>query len=102
MESLSGAVNFFKMANPKLYLCHRQSICYLLNILRVKRKLNVWYFLHFFQTEEVETYLENLKEKKGLSGKYQTSSKLFQNCSELFKAQVMCDSSQREVEEVKM
>ncbi|XP_037690145.1 transmembrane protein 87A isoform X8 [Choloepus didactylus] len=40
-----------------------------------------------FKPEEVETYLENLKEKRGLSGKYQTSSKLFQNCSELFKTQ---------------
>ncbi|GAB1286763.1 Transmembrane protein 87A [Apodemus speciosus] len=37
--------------------------------------------------DEVETYLENLKDKKGLSGRYQTSSKLFQNCSELYKAQ---------------
>lgn len=58
-------------------------------------------FSLFLQAEEVETYLENLKEKKGLSGKYQTSSKLFQNCSELFKAQVMFDSGWREVEEVK-
>lgn len=48
----------------------------------------------------METYLENLKEKKGLSGKYQTSSKLFQNCSELFKTQVIFDSSWREIEEV--
>ncbi|XP_010596675.2 transmembrane protein 87A isoform X9 [Loxodonta africana] len=40
-----------------------------------------------FKTEEIETYLENLKEKRGLSGKYQTSSKVFQNCSELFKTQ---------------
>ncbi|XP_066199871.1 transmembrane protein 87A isoform X2 [Saccopteryx leptura] len=38
-----------------------------------------------FKAGDVETYLENLREKKGLSGKYQTSSKLFQNCSELFK-----------------
>jgi len=51
--------------------------------------------------EEVDTYLENLKEKKGLSGKYETSSKLFQNCSELFKAQVIFDSCSREIEEVK-
>ncbi|XP_060004163.1 transmembrane protein 87A isoform X4 [Lagenorhynchus albirostris] len=43
--------------------------------------------IYNFKAEEVETYLENLKEKKGLSGKYQTSSKLFQNCSELFKTQ---------------
>ncbi|ERE70815.1 transmembrane protein 87A isoform 1 [Cricetulus griseus] len=39
------------------------------------------------EADEVESYLENLKEKKGLSGRYQTSSKLFQNCSELYKAQ---------------
>lgn len=49
----------------------------------------------------MDTYLENLKEKKGLSGKYETSSKLFQNCSELFKAQVIFDSCSREIEEVK-
>ncbi|VTJ75042.1 Hypothetical predicted protein [Marmota monax] len=58
--------------------------------------LNVTWFLksadcyneiYNFKAEEVETYLEKLKEKRGLSGKYQTSSKLFQNCSELFKTQ---------------
>ncbi|KAM8781476.1 transmembrane protein 87A isoform 1-T1 [Rhynchonycteris naso] len=38
-----------------------------------------------FKAGDVETYLKNLREKNGLSGKYQTSSKLFQNCSELFK-----------------
>ncbi|KAM5235729.1 transmembrane protein 87A isoform 1-T1 [Ctenodactylus gundi] len=43
--------------------------------------------IYNFKAEEVETYLEKLKEKRGLSGKYQTSSKLFQNCSELFKTQ---------------
>ncbi|XP_029426123.1 transmembrane protein 87A isoform X1 [Nannospalax galili] len=43
--------------------------------------------IYNFKADEIETYLENLKEKKGLSGKYQTSSKLFQNCSELYKAQ---------------
>ncbi|KAM9202395.1 transmembrane protein 87A isoform 5-T5 [Dugong dugon] len=60
------------------------------------RSLNVtWYLksadcyneIFNFKAEEVETYLENLKEKRGLSGKYQTSSKVFQNCSELFKTQ---------------
>ncbi|XP_023370025.1 transmembrane protein 87A [Otolemur garnettii] len=40
-----------------------------------------------FKGEDVEKYLDKLKEKGGLSGKYQTSSKLFQNCSELFKTQ---------------
>lgn len=49
----------------------------------------------------MDTYLENLKEKKDLSGKYETSSKLFQNCSELFKAQVIFDSCSREIEEVR-
>ncbi|XP_035300734.1 transmembrane protein 87A isoform X3 [Cricetulus griseus] len=43
--------------------------------------------IYNFKADEVESYLENLKEKKGLSGRYQTSSKLFQNCSELYKAQ---------------
>lgn len=46
----------------------------------------------------MEKYLEELREKKGLSGKYQTSSKLFQNCSELFKAQVMFGRGGREIE----
>ena len=87
----------FKIAYPKLYVSYRQSIYYLLSTLLVKSKLYILYSL-FLQGEEVETYLENLKEKKGLSGKYQTSSKLFQNCSELFKAQVMFDSGWREIE----
>lgn len=64
-------------------------------------KVKYFVFSVFFQAEEVETYLENLKEKKGLSGKYQTSSKLFQNCSELFKAQVMFDSGWKKKVEVK-
>jgi hypothetical protein len=66
----------------------------------VKNKLNTLY-LFFSQAEEVETYLEKLKEKRGLSGKYQTSSKLFQNCSDLFKAQVIFGNVCREIEEVK-
>ncbi|XP_004709428.2 transmembrane protein 87A isoform X2 [Echinops telfairi] len=40
-----------------------------------------------FKSEDTDRYLETLKEKSGLSGKYQTSSKVFQNCSELFKPQ---------------
>ncbi|KAM6202722.1 transmembrane protein 87A isoform 6-T6 [Rhynchocyon petersi] len=40
-----------------------------------------------FKAEGVESYLDKLKEKGGLSGKYQTASKVFQNCSELFKTQ---------------
>uniref|UniRef100_D4A017 Transmembrane protein 87A n=1 Tax=Rattus norvegicus TaxID=10116 RepID=D4A017_RAT len=60
------------------------------------QSLNITWFLksadcynevYNFKADEVETYLENLKEKKGLSGRYQTSSKVFQNCSELYKAQ---------------
>ncbi|XP_051039592.1 transmembrane protein 87A isoform X1 [Phodopus roborovskii] len=43
--------------------------------------------IYNFKADEVESYLEDLKGKKGLSGRYQTSSKLFQNCSELYKAQ---------------
>uniref|UniRef100_A0A8D0WTG2 Transmembrane protein 87A n=1 Tax=Sus scrofa TaxID=9823 RepID=A0A8D0WTG2_PIG len=58
-----------------------------LNITWYLKSADCYNEIYNFKTEEVETYLENLKEKKGLSGKYQTSSKLFQNCSELFKAQ---------------
>ncbi|XP_040602032.1 transmembrane protein 87A isoform X1 [Mesocricetus auratus] len=43
--------------------------------------------IYNFKADEVESYLDDLKGKKGLSGRYQTSSKLFQNCSELYKAQ---------------
>uniref|UniRef100_A0A452SAS9 Transmembrane protein 87A n=1 Tax=Ursus americanus TaxID=9643 RepID=A0A452SAS9_URSAM len=58
-----------------------------LNITWYLKSADCYNEIYNFKAEEVETYLENLKEKKGLSGKYQTSSKLFQNCSELFKAQ---------------
>ncbi|XP_047622561.1 transmembrane protein 87A isoform X3 [Phacochoerus africanus] len=58
-----------------------------LNITWYLKSADCYNEIYNFKTEEVETYLENLKEKKGLSGKYQTSSKLFQNGSELFKAQ---------------
>ncbi|XP_022268710.1 transmembrane protein 87A isoform X4 [Canis lupus baileyi] len=58
-----------------------------LNITWYLKSADCYNEIYNFKGEEVETYLENLKEKKGLSGKYQTSSKLFQNCSELFKAQ---------------
>lgn len=89
-----------KIANSTMCLSRKQSIWCFLNTFLVKSKLCTLYFL-FLQAEEVETYLENLKEKKGLSGKYQTSSKLFQNCSELFKTQVIFDNGWREIEEVK-
>nr|XP_030698897.1 transmembrane protein 87A isoform X7 [Globicephala melas] len=58
-----------------------------LNITWYLKSADCYNEIYNFKGEEVETYLENLKEKKGLSGKYQTSSKLFQNCSELFKTQ---------------
>nr|XP_031528763.1 transmembrane protein 87A isoform X1 [Vicugna pacos] len=58
-----------------------------LNITWYLKSANCYNEIYNFKTEEVETYLENLKEKKDVSGKYQTSSKLFQNCSELFKTQ---------------
>ncbi|XP_004326069.2 transmembrane protein 87A isoform X10 [Tursiops truncatus] len=58
-----------------------------LNITWYLKSADCYNEIYNFKAEEVETYLENLKEKKGLSGKYQTSSKLFQNCSELFKTQ---------------
>ncbi|XP_005685586.1 PREDICTED: transmembrane protein 87A isoform X1 [Capra hircus] len=58
-----------------------------LNITWYLKSADCYNEIYNFKLEEVDTYLENLKEKKGLSGKYETSSKLFQNCSELFKAQ---------------
>ncbi|XP_047392837.1 transmembrane protein 87A isoform X1 [Sciurus carolinensis] len=58
-----------------------------LNITWFLKSADCYNEIYNFKGEEVETYLEKLKEKRGLSGKYQTSSKLFQNCSELFKAQ---------------
>ncbi|XP_075860389.1 transmembrane protein 87A isoform X2 [Microcebus murinus] len=58
-----------------------------LNITWYLKSADCYNEIYSFKSEEVETYLEKLKEKRGLSGKYQTSSKLFQNCSELFKTQ---------------
>ncbi|XP_069910162.1 transmembrane protein 87A isoform X11 [Oryctolagus cuniculus] len=58
-----------------------------LNITWFLKNADCYNEIYNFKAEEVETYLEKLKEKRGLSGKYQTSSKLFQNCSELFKTQ---------------
>ncbi|XP_005006285.1 transmembrane protein 87A isoform X1 [Cavia porcellus] len=66
------------------------------------QSLNITWFLksadcfneiNNFKAEGEETYLEKLKEKRDLSGKYQTSSKLFQNCSELFKTQIFSGES---------
>ncbi|XP_051000400.1 transmembrane protein 87A isoform X1 [Acomys russatus] len=58
-----------------------------LNITWFLKSADCYNEIYNFKADEVETYLESLKEKKGLSGRYQTSSKLFQNCSELYKAQ---------------
>ncbi|NP_001425919.1 transmembrane protein 87A isoform 12 precursor [Homo sapiens] len=60
-----------------------------LNITWYLKSADCYNEIYNFKAEEVELYLEKLKEKRGLSGKYQTSSKLFQNCSELFKTQAM-------------
>ncbi|XP_041534726.1 transmembrane protein 87A isoform X1 [Microtus oregoni] len=59
-----------------------------LNITWFLKSADCYNEIYSFKATEVDTYLEkNLKDKKGLSGRYQTSSKLFQNCSELYKAQ---------------
>ncbi|XP_021495071.1 transmembrane protein 87A isoform X2 [Meriones unguiculatus] len=58
-----------------------------LNITWFLKSADCYNEIYNFKTDEAETYLDMLKEKKGLSGRYQTSSKLFQNCSELYKAQ---------------
>nr|XP_045013421.1 transmembrane protein 87A isoform X1 [Jaculus jaculus] len=58
-----------------------------LNITWFLKSADCYNEIYNFKADEVDTYLENLKDKRGLSGKYQTSSRLFQNCSELFKAQ---------------
>ncbi|XP_023613284.1 transmembrane protein 87A isoform X5 [Myotis lucifugus] len=58
-----------------------------LNITWYLKSADCYNEIYNFKTGEMEKYLEDLREKRGLSGKYQTSSKLFQNCSELFKAQ---------------
>ncbi|XP_033620874.1 transmembrane protein 87A isoform X3 [Fukomys damarensis] len=58
-----------------------------LNITWFLKSADCYNEIYNFKAEEVETYLEKRKEKRDLSGKYQTSSKLFQNCSELFKTQ---------------
>ncbi|XP_054572299.1 transmembrane protein 87A isoform X4 [Eptesicus fuscus] len=58
-----------------------------LNITWYLKSADCYNEIYNFKTGDMEKYLEDLREKKGLSGKYQTSSKLFQNCSELFKAQ---------------
>ncbi|XP_005381386.1 PREDICTED: transmembrane protein 87A isoform X1 [Chinchilla lanigera] len=64
-----------------------------LNITWFLKSADCYNEIYNFKAEEVETYLEKLKEKRDLSGKYQTSSKLFQNCSELFKTQVFSGES---------
>uniref|UniRef100_A0A8C5KMF0 Transmembrane protein 87A n=1 Tax=Jaculus jaculus TaxID=51337 RepID=A0A8C5KMF0_JACJA len=64
-----------------------------LNITWFLKSADCYNEIYNFKADEVDTYLENLKDKRGLSGKYQTSSRLFQNCSELFKAQVIFENS---------
>ncbi|XP_054421520.1 transmembrane protein 87A isoform X1 [Pteronotus mesoamericanus] len=54
-----------------------------LNITWYLKSADCYNDIYTFKAEDMETYLE----KKELSGKYQASSKLFQNCSELFKTQ---------------
>ncbi|KAM7155505.1 transmembrane protein 87A isoform 6-T7 [Molossus nigricans] len=58
-----------------------------LNITWYLKSADCYNEIYNFKMDGMEKYLENLREKKGLSGNYQTSSKLFQNCSELFKTQ---------------
>ncbi|KAL1786073.1 transmembrane protein 87A isoform X2 [Sigmodon hispidus] len=62
-----------------------------LNISWFLKSADCYNEIYNFKADDVESYLENLKDKKGLSGRYQTSSKLFQNCSELYKAQRVCE-----------
>ncbi|KAM6181176.1 transmembrane protein 87A isoform 1-T1 [Erethizon dorsatum] len=64
-----------------------------LNITWFLKSADCYNEIYNFKAEEVETYLEKLKEKRVLSGKYQTSSKLFQNCSELFKTRIFSGES---------
>ncbi|XP_028363625.1 transmembrane protein 87A isoform X2 [Phyllostomus discolor] len=54
-----------------------------LNITWYLKSADCYNDIYTFKADDMETYLE----KKELSGKYQAASKLFQNCSELFKTQ---------------
>ncbi|KAM5337328.1 transmembrane protein 87A isoform 4-T4 [Glossophaga mutica] len=54
-----------------------------LNITWYLKSADCYNDIYTFKPDDMETYLE----KKELSGKYQAASKLFQNCSELFKTQ---------------
>ncbi|XP_012584052.1 PREDICTED: transmembrane protein 87A isoform X2 [Condylura cristata] len=74
--------------NTTIFLKFDGETCDLsLNITWYLKSADCYNEIYSFKAGEVETYLDKLKGKKGLSGKYQTSSKLFQNCSELFKTQ---------------
>ncbi|XP_062061706.1 transmembrane protein 87A isoform X3 [Lepus europaeus] len=92
ITSVSGK-NYFSFGkilfkNTTIFLKFDGEPCDLsLNITWFLKNADCYNEIYNFKAEEVETYLEKLKEKRGLSGKYQTSSKLFQNCSELFKTQ---------------
>ncbi|XP_011353272.1 transmembrane protein 87A isoform X1 [Pteropus alecto] len=90
---ISSGKNYFSFGkilfkNTTIFLKFDGEPCDIsLNITWYLKSADCYNEIYNFKAEEVETYLENLKEKKALSGKYQTSSKLFQNCSELFKTQ---------------
>lgn len=67
----------FKIANPRMYLSYRQSICYLLNTLLVKSKLCALYFLCFYRQKKWRRIWKTLKKKKACLG----NIKRHQNCS---------------------
>ncbi|XP_054556842.1 transmembrane protein 87A isoform X2 [Talpa occidentalis] len=91
--SIPSGKNYFSFGkilfkNTTIFLKFDGDTCDLsLNITWYLKSADCYNEIYSFKAEEVETYLDKLKGKKGLSGKYQTSSKLFQNCSELFKTQ---------------
>ncbi|XP_021038168.1 transmembrane protein 87A isoform X2 [Mus caroli] len=90
MPSGKGYFNFGKILfrNTTILLKFDGEPCdQSLNITWFLKSADCYNEIYNFKTDEIESYLENLKGKKGLSGRYQTSSRLFQNCSELYKAQ---------------
>ena len=90
MPSGKGYFNFGKILfrNTTILLKFDGEPCdQSLNITWFLKSADCYNEIYNFKADEIESYLENLKGKKGLSGRYQTSSRLFQNCSELYKAQ---------------
>ncbi|XP_021048882.1 transmembrane protein 87A isoform X3 [Mus pahari] len=90
MPSGKGYFNFGKILfrNTSILLKFDGEPCdQSLNITWFLKSADCYNEIYNFKADEIESYLENLKGKKGLSGRYQTSSRLFQNCSELYKAQ---------------